>query len=378
MSQKILLFDMDGVLLESAGYHKALTETVRLIGEALGYKNVELTPADIAAFEAAGITSEWDSSVICFIWLMLPLWERFPSLGIPATLTEGLFPREYGLAPKWEALFDKLNQPLSEFGNPVFRAEQILASGHPREQNIRQIFYEAYSIEKSLTYRIFQELVLGSLFFAETYSLLPWFEAESFLSQFDRPNLIPDESAKLLNWLAEDGHRAAIFTNRPSGYGGLSTPEAEIGARRVGLAALPIVGYGDMLWLSQQRGVDVGALRKPSPAHTLAALQRARGMDAKTALHLAADLALDGKNVSDWHQFQGVEVHVFEDTSAGLKSAQAAQGILQELGLNSFWHFLGISAVEAKQTALRSVGAEVFSSLSEALMAGLVRGPLSK
>ena len=54
MSQKILLFDMDGVLLEPGGYHKALTETVRLIGESLGYKNVELTPADIAAFEAAG------------------------------------------------------------------------------------------------------------------------------------------------------------------------------------------------------------------------------------------------------------------------------------------------------------------------------------
>jgi phosphoglycolate phosphatase-like HAD superfamily hydrolase len=378
MSQKILLFDMDGVLLEPGGYHKALTETVRLIGESLGYKNVELTPADIAAFEAAGITSEWDSSALCFVWLMLPLWERFPSLGIPATLTEGLFPREHGLAPEWEALFDKLNQPPSESGNPIIWAAQTLASGHPREQFIRQILRDAYSIEKSLTYRIFQELVLGSPIFAETYSLLPWFKTESFLSQFDRPNLTSDEHATLLNWLAEDGHQAAIFTNRPSRHGGLSTPEAEIGAQCVGLATLPIVGYGDMLWLSQQRGVDVGALRKPSPAHTLAALLRARGVDAETALYLAADLALDGRNMSEWHQFQSVDVHVFEDTSAGLMSAQAAQGILQELGLNSFWHFYGISAVNAKQAALRSVGAEVFPSLPEALMAGLVRGSLSK
>lgn len=378
MSQTILLFDMDGVLLEPGGYHRALGETVRLIANLLGYTNVELTPAETATFEAMGITSEWDSSAICMIWLMLPLWERFPALSAPTTLAGGLPSGSSGLAPGWEALFEKLKSPSGESVDPVFWAEQALASGHSHEQTIRAVLRATESIEKSLTHRIFQELVLGSRIFTETYSLPPWFKTESYFQIHDRPNLNLEQRAALLNWLGEDEHSAAIFTNRPSQRDGLSTPEAEIGARCTGMDTLPIVGYGDMLWLSQQRGVDVRALRKPAPVHVLAALQRARGVDVETALSLAADLALGGENLSAWQPFHGANVYVFEDTSAGLKSAQAAKDILRELGLNMVWRFLGISAAQAKQAALRSAGADVFSSLPEALMVGLVRGPLSK
>ena len=39
---KIFLFDMDGVLLESHGYHLALQETVRRMARALGVGEVTL------------------------------------------------------------------------------------------------------------------------------------------------------------------------------------------------------------------------------------------------------------------------------------------------------------------------------------------------
>ena len=57
---KILLFDMDGVLLESLGYHIALQETVRIMANSLGFGDLTLSADDIAAFEAGGINKEWD------------------------------------------------------------------------------------------------------------------------------------------------------------------------------------------------------------------------------------------------------------------------------------------------------------------------------
>ncbi len=374
MSKTILLFDMDGVLLEPGGYHRALVETVRLTSEMLGYTAAELTPADIAAFEAAGITSEWDSSAICLVWLMLPLWERFPSLGIPATLTDGLPPGESGLAPGWDSLFGMLNHSPSESVDPVLRAEQLLAAGHPRERAIRHILRNSQSIGKSLTHRIFQELVLGSSIFAETYSLPPCLDVESYLLQFDRPNLTPERREALLHWLADDQHRAAIFTNRPSRHGKWSTPEAEIGARCVGLNTLPMVGYGDLLWLSDRSSLDVRKLRKPSPVHVLAALMRSCGADTEAALQSAVNLAFDGHVGLEWDQFRGAEIYVFEDTRAGLKSAQAASEILRECSLEISWHLIGISAMHVKQAVLRQLGADVYSSFEKALTSSLVRG----
>ena len=49
---RILLFDLDGVLLEPRGYHRALRETVTLVGQWLGYRRVTLTPEDIELFES--------------------------------------------------------------------------------------------------------------------------------------------------------------------------------------------------------------------------------------------------------------------------------------------------------------------------------------
>ena len=89
---KILLFDMDGVLLESGGYHHAFQETVNLVGRLLGYQRVKLTPQDIAAFEAAGVFSEWDSSAMCAALLLENLWAEHPALTLPPTPTPPVLP----------------------------------------------------------------------------------------------------------------------------------------------------------------------------------------------------------------------------------------------------------------------------------------------
>ncbi len=49
---QILLFDLDGVLVQSGGYHASLREVVRLAGRALGFPKAELPASAIALFEA--------------------------------------------------------------------------------------------------------------------------------------------------------------------------------------------------------------------------------------------------------------------------------------------------------------------------------------
>ena len=68
---ELLIFDMDGVLLEPLGYHHALRETVRLAGETCGFSDVQLSAEQIARFEALGISSEWHSSALCMAWMTL-------------------------------------------------------------------------------------------------------------------------------------------------------------------------------------------------------------------------------------------------------------------------------------------------------------------
>ncbi len=371
-NMKILLFDMDGVLLEPRGYHQALIETVRTIGEVLGYRDATLSSQDIAAFEAAGITCEWDSSAICSVLLMLPLWERFPDVSMPTDLGDDQIPRHDLPPPSWDSFFDALNQAPSESADPMLRAGNLLGAGNAHKTAINQILSHAHHIHKSLTHRIFQELVLGSEVFAQTYQLPAWFETESYLRQYDRPTLVESRREQLLTWLQQPDHLAVIVTNRPSlPPDGFGTPEAEIGARCVDLEHFPLVGYGDMTWLSTALGVDVLRLRKPAPVHVLAALLRGIGLQQEDASLRATDLALSEKFSSPWKKFDGAEVFLFEDTTAGVKSALAAQEVLAEFGVGFQLRLIGVSGAESKRTSLARAGAEVYADLSAALMAVL-------
>ena len=55
MSKEIIIFDIDGVLLEAHGYHQALQDTVRMGAQEMGF-DVELSNEDVARFEGMGIS----------------------------------------------------------------------------------------------------------------------------------------------------------------------------------------------------------------------------------------------------------------------------------------------------------------------------------
>jgi hypothetical protein len=258
--------------------------------------------------------------------------------------------------------------------SPLKRAERLLlqdvsARTDGQKQAIKAILRNARQIEGSLTHRIFQELVLGSRVFTQVYRLPSALDTDSYLLRHDRMALSEQGRAKLIHWLRDGDHRAAIFTSRPSRapLDHMSTPEAEIGAQGAGLEMLPIAGLGGLSWLSAQRSYDPEAFLKPSPVHTLAALRLSLSDSLEGALKGAAALVLDDQVDRTWGALHGAQVYVFEDTVSGLKSILAAEETLRGFGVAIEISLFGITDREAKRQSLESYGATVCPTLSVAL-----------
>jgi hypothetical protein len=194
-------------------------------------------------------------------------------------------------------------------------------------------------------------------------------DTESYLLKYDRSNLSPVESAGLRDWMSRPDQAAVVITSRPSRppAGVFSTPEAEQGAALVGLGEIPILGWGGLVWLGQQRQTDPQTFLKPSPVHALAALRMALGEDQQTALSTAANLVENGQVDTAWKQLDGAKVSVFEDTPGGIKSMKAAKDVLEKVGVRTKTQYYGIAQKSIKVKALQGNGAQVFPSLAETL-----------
>lgn len=379
---KILLLDMDGVLLEAHGYHKALQDTVSILAHSLGYPNATLTKSDIAVFESVGITSEWDSAAICIALMLVKAWKVDPSRALPSSFSLKAGSSLDLETPNYQRFAYVLGQENMKALHPLEYAEGLLLSTEDnhtpwQQQTIQDVLRKARQIEGSITHRIFQELILGSETFANTYNLPPFFEIESYLLQYDRPTLDGTAHYELITWLDNPKHRAVIFTNRPSNApsGVFSTPEAEIGARLVGIETIPIAGLGGFIWLSKHRAQGTQRFVKPSPVHALTALRLALGDPFEKALETAAIFALDDHVDQSWHDLNEAHVYVFEDSPGGLVSSSSTMSLLEMKNIRVDISLYGVTDNQKKHQALEETGAIVHPTLYEALKhAQVIRG----
>ena len=360
--KKILLFDMDGVLLTPGGYHTALRDTVALLGRSLGFAGVELTAQQIAAFEACGVTNEWDSAAICLALMADVLHGRFPDVEIEPGLVRNPVPAHDLVPPNIDAFVDRLADPERGLLAPLARAASLLP------EKVHHILDSAYSID-GLSQRIQQEHVLGSAAFSETYGIPAHLNVPSYLMTHDRSNVTPKLRRTLLKWLKSPEHRAVIFTNRPSmpPEGIFGTPEAEQGAALVGLEMLPLMGTGGIVWLEYMRAAPPSTYNKPHPVHALGAIASSAGHSMADAMKLAASLALDGRVNPLWETVEGAEIWVFEDSTGGIESLNGAKKILQGAGVQVEVHPIGVSNSPIKKEALERARAEVYPNLKSAL-----------
>jgi phosphoglycolate phosphatase-like HAD superfamily hydrolase len=350
----ILIFDMDGVLLQAQGYHRALQETVRKTGEYLSLSDIELTLEDIYRFESLGISSEWQSSALCMAFLEIQL-------------QSGTIPSNLALDDLFWALEDQpLHLPALQRG--LAALEQISLRLDTNFDKIKARMAESENINKSLTMNWLQELVLGSAAYQERYQRQAHFNSPSYLEMYDIPLLSPDNAEWIAVLSETPGRGAAIMTNRPSAgpFDTAGSPEAEMGLKLIGLSKMPLIGYGEMSWLALNVSQDVEELLKPNQIHALAAIFSAVGIPAEDALRTALDdLSLLDQSVFD--RLMEKTITVFEDTPAGVKAVQQAGELLRANGLEVTVTAIGIARDQVKIKALESIGATVFPDINTAL-----------
>lgn len=351
---RIILLDVDGVLVQPYGYRAALRATVRhFIGP-----DFEIQEELLNGLEKRGISSEWDMVplLIAAYWNNILLRQPMNSLS-----------SDVSIAAKEIQNRQTVDKP-KQLVIPEF---QTVAGQYPAETALRggcfpsipyglrkNLLSKTRKINASCTMRIFQHFTLGSERFTETYQLPAEIESESFLLKYDI-SIIDDNVRKLLH---QANHYLAAFTGRPSrpprevaesmiGF----APEAELALELVGMQDIPLMAFGKLEYIAAQHGLDPVTLLKPSPVHALAGIVAAFTRDETSALQAAVEWQRSGQLNGIFENMpHAFELIVVEDTLGGIRSVEEATEICLQDGFDVSMRAFGItSGIFAKAEAFR-------------------------
>jgi hypothetical protein len=367
MRSKLILFDMDGVLLKPGGYHQAMKATVRRVGKSLGVPAAKLTDDQIAHFEALSVTNEWDSAAICAALILTNAWQFDPDLrfGDDPFEADILTQQAPGINPFLETFDDVGDLPTVSAYEKIIQETPWLQD--EQREYLKKILYNSRDIYQSPVLPWHQETVLGSQAFQDNYGLEPKLNIESYLTLYDQQVMSPETQKSIQRWLANPDHRAGIMTNRPSitpqGY--LSSPEAELGAKLVEVDHLPLLGSGMLAWFAAtQCDLPDHTFLKPNPVHALALMQMCWGVQTANALRMAYDLWRGEGKGEDWEMFNGSQVTIFEDAVKGLQAGKSAQALLKGDGIDIELRLIGISSNSIKKGELEKIANVVYPEIN--------------
>lgn len=383
----ILLFDVDGVLVEQIAYHVGLQRSVQWFSTRLGLVEPHtLSEADIEEFEAQAITTEWESGAIAVAALLTERVRVNPPAHLPDQLDDALaqlaqtpthIPR-----PDFSALARRVGTATPPGSLPAHIAlaqfNAAWADSPLRDMLAplwRALLHNCYDIDHAPVMRIVQHFAVGAEHYQSSYNLQPLFTSESLLATLDKPFLSPYWRDRVLAARATRQAFPALYTARPSlpprevthalrGF----TPEAEIAQQLVGLANVPVIGFGRVDWLAAQVGELSQNLVKPSPVQALAAIGAAMHGQERAALFAAHILATQNKLYPPLAEVAGQAVHVFEDSASSLRAVTQAVALLNAHGLEVTLTRHGIARPgSVKHAALSAIADVVHPSINDAL-----------
>lgn len=384
--EKLLLFDIDGVLLRNLGYRGAFSQSLEKYMGNAGIMNWHPGPEELAAyFESTGVTSEWDMIPIALAAAYEILMQRcYPPDSIQ---TREDFEAFFSGYEPWQ---DIDLAPLLKMLTPEFGKEKLAATHlynlykHTESPEIDAfpLFHKRAAFESLLKdtrdilgchiTRQFQNRIIGSHLFEEVYSQKALFPTGSALQELDQVNLSDGNYNRLLEKVHSAEVGACLMTARPTyppkelpmakiGF----SPEGEIAVKLLKMEWLPLIGYGRLTVIARQNGIIPEKILKPSPFQALASILAAAFGKEYDSLTLAWEMLYETGNFNGLPN--ALEIHVFEDSYAGLRSCISAADILRQKGLEIDLHLWGISTHPGKMDALREAGARIEPDVNAAL-----------
>lgn len=373
--KKIVLLDIDGVLVSHGGYRAALHATLNHFAGLMGLDHFDFPEEKLAELEQRGIYSEWDMVPLLLGTLWDDILAHRPVPSLPADISlasvqignhlESYEPRD-------------LHVPEFEFLPGQYPAESALQHGcfpHVPHDLKKKLLSNSRDVHYSQTMRLFQHFTLGSKLFEETYHLPSEIETESYLHTHDRSNV--NESVR--DVLNQPHIHPAGLTARPSapprelkalmkGF----APEAEIALNLVGLTGIPLMAFGKMEYLAAELKIDPASLMKPAPFQALAAALAAWSGEELSSLMAANQWRESGVVNGDFHRLpQPFELIVVEDTMGGIRSTREAGRILQQAGLDVKVSTYGLtSGSSSKAAAFEQNQVTYFNDWAELIRSG--------
>lgn len=351
--KRIILLDIDGVLVQPGGYRAALRATVqRFVGEYPVEEDL------LTELEKRGISSEWDMSPL----IIAAYWEEVLSRQPMENLSDDVAVAAKQLQSLSLGAPQRLTIPEFNLVDGQYPAETAFHTGcfaSISKALRKNLLTESRDARKSETFRVFQHYALGSKMFESVYQLPAAFEAESFLLLEDVSNVDPT----ILRKLRSERNFVAGFTARPSrppreifeaipGY----APEAELALELTGLQDIPVMAFGKLEYIAARHRLDPASLIKPAPFHALAGILSAWTGTELPALQAVYDWIVNGRLNSLFKELpHSFEIMVVEDTMGGIRSARAAGDMLKDAGFDVNVRVMGITSGSlSKETVFRA------------------------
>jgi len=388
--QHLLLFDVDGVLIEDGGYYAALIATLDYFNALLGAGPMVFGLPDRDQFQSRGYVNEWDLCPLCAGILIVETLARHPDLALHPAPFEDFMRQFRGVTvPQLKDVARPYLEQIDRLpGKPVERARDMLLDALTHltlrqdtrtatKHLLREMFSQTHDVDYAPVTQIFQEFVIGSKLYAESYHLPPRFAAPSVLATEDRSLISAAAQAKLAEWAAADRVKVCVYTARPSlppaddpdhtshlGY----SPEAELGMQLLGMD-YPLIATGRVQWLAAKVNMPFESVTKPAPIQALAAIGAALTREEANSLLAAQALMARGELIRPLTHLTDRTTHVWivEDGILGLQATHGAIDLLKQNGLEIHAHAIGIAAGGPKADALAPLSERVLADVNAAL-----------
>lgn len=394
MKPDIILFDLDGVLVQPGGYRAAVRATVNHFGGLLGLGEIAPDDETVAIFEAEGITCEWDMIPVILAFALdraLAQADAVPPLDSFQAACDWLRNRPVGdLTLDYAPAFRGLGRYTRPGEIPAETLLRLCEDGLGRELFpnltghgvLRELFSHTRRPSRSRTTHIFETFVLGDEAYSRAMRLPAEVRSESLLARCDRPLLLPHVRDRLLAWREQQKLHMAAYTARPSlplmaveDPLAVYAPEAEMALHLVGLESIPLMGTGQMGQTAVMLDENEDRLTKPAPYHALAAIVAAWSGDRGAALEWAAaafrhyERGEPAERLADGATLlpAAFTLHIFEDSPAGMRGGKRAAELLRKLGRSVDLKLWGVSQHPEKVSALEQEGALVSADVNTAL-----------